>query len=65
MEIRYSTLLELYNKIIKHFGFRFAFPSKIYMGNLDSKKLKKRAIEIQTFLNELSKYVCYINSRNY
>ncbi|CAD8100071.1 unnamed protein product [Paramecium sonneborni] len=62
MEIRYSTLLQFYQKLKKLFGIKIAFPSKVLFGNLCPDTLKKRAIRIQKFLQELGSNYQLINS---
>ncbi|CAD8107547.1 unnamed protein product [Paramecium primaurelia] len=62
MEIRYSTLWQFYQKLKKLFGIKLTFPSKHLFGNLSPDTLKKRAIGIQQFLQELSSNYKLINS---
>ncbi|CAD8178654.1 unnamed protein product [Paramecium pentaurelia] len=62
MEIRYSTLWQFYQKLKKYYSIKLTFPSKLLFGNLCPDNLKKRAIRIQQFLQELGSNYKLINS---
>ncbi|CAK78520.1 unnamed protein product (macronuclear) [Paramecium tetraurelia] len=62
MEIRYSTLQQFYQKLKEYYDVKLTFPGKLFFGNLCPNNLKKRAIGIQQFLQELGSNYQLINS---